>query len=161
MKSRSTKIWFSSRFAFFEQEEVGRFFFGQYPDDGIEKTNVSIFVDECTVMFFIGVFQGNAKKKLRNLLCWKNYCPLHESISAFSRLITSNPAASVFRCWNFAERDVGRFWRWDLKNALIDSCNAGYQYLTLRCHRCHMFVRPSGPLRPWEQFRPYQGWTIW
>ena len=74
--------------------------------------------------FHFGCMTRNCKKKLRKHECWKNYCPLHESISAFSKHITSNLAASVFYCWNFAEHDVGRFWGWDLKNALIDSCNA-------------------------------------
>ena len=69
MKSSSTKIWFSSRFAFFEQKKVDQIFFGQYPDDRVEKANISIFVDQCTVMFFIVVFQGNAQKKIRKLEC--------------------------------------------------------------------------------------------
>ena len=69
MKSRSTKIWFSLRFAFFEQEKVGSFFWGQYLDERVEKANVSIFVDKCTAMFFMGVFQGNAKKKIRKPAC--------------------------------------------------------------------------------------------
>jgi len=69
VKSSSTKIWFSSRFALFGQKKVDQFFFGQYPDDRVEKANISIFVDQCTVMFFIGVFQGIAKKKIRKLAC--------------------------------------------------------------------------------------------
>ena len=56
VKSRSTKIWFSLRFAFFEQEKVGNFFLGQYLDDPVEKANVSIFVDKCITMFVIGAF---------------------------------------------------------------------------------------------------------
>jgi len=51
------------RFAFFEQEKVGSFFWGQYLDERVEKANVSIFVDKCTAMFFMGVFQGNATTK--------------------------------------------------------------------------------------------------
>ena len=69
MKSRSTKIWFSLRFVFFEQEKVGSFFGGQYLDDRVEKAKVSIFVDKCAAMFRMGVFQGNAKIKLRNSAC--------------------------------------------------------------------------------------------
>lgn len=58
MKSRSTKIWFSPRFAFFaffEQERVDQKNFGQNPDDRIEKLYVSIFVDIHTVSFILGV----------------------------------------------------------------------------------------------------------
>ena len=55
MKSRSTKIWFSSRFAFFEQERVDQKKIGQNPDDRIEKLYVSIFVDIHTVSFILGV----------------------------------------------------------------------------------------------------------
>ena len=51
VKSRSTKNWFSLRFAFFEEEKVGNFL-----DDPVEKANISIFVDKCTTMFVIGVF---------------------------------------------------------------------------------------------------------
>ena len=69
MKSWSTKIWFSSCFAFFEHENVGLNFFGYYPDDRIEKEYVSIFVDKCTLMFVMGVWQGNAKLKLRKPPC--------------------------------------------------------------------------------------------
>ena len=69
MKSSSAKTWFSLRFAFFEQEKVGIFFGGQYLDERVEKANVSIFVDKCTAMFVMGVFQGNAKIKLRNSAC--------------------------------------------------------------------------------------------
>ena len=56
VKSRSTQILLYLRFAFFEEEKVGNFFWGQYLDDPVEKTNVSIFVDKCTTMFVIGVF---------------------------------------------------------------------------------------------------------
>ena len=69
MKSRSTKIWLSSRFAFFEQEKFGQFFFGQYPDDRVEKEIVSILVDECTAMSVMGVWKGNVKKKLKKYAC--------------------------------------------------------------------------------------------
>ena len=64
-----TKIWFSSCFAFFEEGKVGRFFFWQYPNDRAEKENVSIFVDKCSVMFVIGVFQGNIKNKIQKSVC--------------------------------------------------------------------------------------------
>ena len=52
----STKIWFSSHFALFEQKKVGHFFIEHYPDDRVEEENVSIFVDKCIVMFVMGVF---------------------------------------------------------------------------------------------------------
>jgi len=32
-------------FCFFKQEDFGQIFLGQYPDDRVEKENVSIFVD--------------------------------------------------------------------------------------------------------------------
>ena len=66
MKSKSAKICFSSRFVFFEQEKVSNLFFWYYPEERLKKTNVSIFVDKCTVMFVMGVFQGNVKKKSEN-----------------------------------------------------------------------------------------------
>ena len=69
MKSWSTKNWFSSNFAFIEQEKVGQFFFGQYPDDRVEKEYISIFLDKCTAMFVMGVWQGNAKKNFQKSAC--------------------------------------------------------------------------------------------
>ena len=41
---------------------VGKFFCKQYPGERVEKEKVSIFVDKCTVMLFMGVFQGNVKE---------------------------------------------------------------------------------------------------
>ena len=52
---------FSSYFAFIEHENVIINFFGQYPDNRVEKEYVLIFVGKCTVMFVMGVWQGNAK----------------------------------------------------------------------------------------------------
>ena len=57
MKSRSTKISFSMRFAFFEHKNVGIFFFRQDPDDRVEKEYISIYGDICTVIFVMGIFK--------------------------------------------------------------------------------------------------------
>ena len=65
MKSRSTKIWFSLCFAFFEQEKIGNFFFLQYQDGRVEEESVSICVYICTAIFVMGVFQGNVKENFR------------------------------------------------------------------------------------------------
>ena len=65
-------------FCFFKQEDFGQIFLGQYPDDRVEKENVSIFVDKCTVMFVMDVFQGNVNIKIQKSACWKNDCLLHE-----------------------------------------------------------------------------------
>ena len=48
---------------------VGQICCKQYPGDRVEKEKVSIFVDKCTVMFVMGVFQGNVKKKIRKSAC--------------------------------------------------------------------------------------------
>ena len=54
---------------FLNKERLVVFCWGQYLDDLVKKANVSIFVDKCTAMFVMGVFQGNAKIKLRNSAC--------------------------------------------------------------------------------------------
>ena len=102
---------------------VGQIFCEQYPGDRVEKEKVSIFVDKCTVMLFMGVFQGNVKKIFRKSSCWKNYCSSHESKEPFSKPITSNPAASVFCYRNFAEGDVAHFLFFSFFNGLFDSCD--------------------------------------
>ena len=102
---------------------VGQIVCKQFPGDRVEKEKVSIFVDKCTVMLFMGVFQGNVKKIFRKSTCWTNYCSSHESKEPFSKPITSNPAASVFCYRNFAEGDVANFLFFSFFNGLFDSCD--------------------------------------
>ena len=67
---------------FFLSKKVDQTLFGQYPDDRIEKENISIFVDKFTTMFVIGVFQGNAKIKLRNSNVEKNIaCHINQKVN--------------------------------------------------------------------------------